>query len=237
MNDDDYNDLLERKAPLFNIPVIVIAITLCCFFVYFIPEYFLFVENYKEFLYSYAFIPYRFIHDVWGSWYSLLSYSVMHGSLTHLVVNMLWLIVFGSPLANRLGTLRFLLFWCISSAFSVGFYVIFYIHSMIPLVGASGVVSAMTGAAGRYGFRRVEKPGYENRPEFAGPILTIKNALSSRTVLTFIGVWLLINVVIGLGGLSFQKDANNIAWEAHIGGLIFGFFFIGVFDQRKDEKY
>ena len=65
-------------------------------------------------LYALAFIPARISGDVvfpaiWGSQvWSFLTYGLLHGDMMHLFFNSLWLLVFGSVVARRLGAIRFL---------------------------------------------------------------------------------------------------------------------------------
>ncbi len=97
------------------------------------------------------------------------------------------------------------------------------------LVGASGAISGMMGAAARYGFRRV---GHGRKSEFAGPVLPIGLTLTLKPVLTFVGVWFLINIVTGLYSTG-GADISGIAWEAHIGGFVAGFFGIALLDKPR----
>jgi membrane associated rhomboid family serine protease len=101
-----------------------------------------------------------------------------------------------------------------------------YPHSTTPLVGASGAISGMMGAAARFGFR-IDRS--LRRPAFTGPIMRIAQVFRSRQAVSFLLVWLAINVAVGFG-FGSPGDAQ-IAWEAHIGGLVVGFFAIRFFDR------
>jgi membrane associated rhomboid family serine protease len=46
-------------------------------------------------------------------------------------------------------------------------------------------------------------------------------------VLTFVGFWLIINVITGVYGVA-PGELSGIAWEAHIGGFVAGFFGIAL---------
>jgi membrane associated rhomboid family serine protease len=217
---------------MFNIPGIILLAIGLCIAVFVLQTYVLSGEQSVEFLWNFAFIPARM--SQYGGWYSpaawltTVSYSFMHGSIAHIALNMIWLAAFGSPLAARIGPLRMALFWIATSIAAVMTHFAVYPDSMAPLVGASGAVSGMMGAAARFGFRRSTT---RNSAAFVGDILPIGVALRMRIVLTFLGVWFVTNIVTGLLSVGVENSAS-IAWEAHIGGFVIGFFGISLFDRR-----
>ncbi len=217
---------------MFNIPGIILAAIGICIAVFVYQAYILDGTQAVEFLWNYAFIPSRFsqFEDAASTqaWFTTISYSFMHGSVTHIALNMIWLAAFGSPLAARIGPLRLTLFWFATSVAAALTHFAIYPDSMAPLVGASGAVSGMMGAAARFGFRRSTS---RHSAAFLGDILPIIVALRMRTVLTFLGVWFATNIVTGLLSLGAEGSAS-IAWEAHIGGFIVGFFGVSLFDRR-----
>ncbi|ENN91597.1 rhomboid family intramembrane serine protease [Bartonella schoenbuchensis] len=226
----------QLKEPLFNVPFIIIVLIAFCFFGYIIPQYFLSDQLYMRSLILFSFIPVFFQAEPLMFCYTIVSYSFMHGSFGHIAMNMVWLLVFGSPLAKHFGNLRFLLFWMLTAGISALTYFIFHQDSMIPLVGASGAISGMMGAIARYGFFIVFNSNIHNE-RFLGPVLPIKKALRSKTVLVYIGMWLIINCLTGIFPYLFGDSDILIAWEAHVGGLISGFMLISFFDSpRKKSK-
>ncbi|MBI0003334.1 rhomboid family intramembrane serine protease [Bartonella sp. M0177] len=238
MNDNFSHDYENRKkhAPIFNIPPVIIAIVAICVLSFVIPEYFL-SPRYYELVYIYcSFIPEFFTHDFFKLWYTPVSYSFLHASIMHVGVNMMWLVIFGSPLANRIGNIKFVVFWFICSAVAAFAHLFIYPDSYVPMVGASGAISGMMGAAARYGFRQVRTFGQDRRSEFAGPILSIGQSLTSRNVVGFIGTWIIIDIITGLATPSMGGEGSSIAWVAHIGGLVAGFFLIGLFDKRRNQE-
>jgi membrane associated rhomboid family serine protease len=58
------------------------------------------------------------------------------------------------------------------------------------------------------------------RSAFDGPLLPAAVVLRLRPVVIFLAVWMAINLVTGLVGLG--PGADNIAWEAHVGGFVGG---------------
>ncbi|WP_274628949.1 rhomboid family intramembrane serine protease [Arvimicrobium flavum] len=217
--------------PIFNVPSIVALLAAACVVVHVARVYLLTADQDFDLLVRTAFIPIRysggFELDIWA-FTSPITYAFLHGGLAHLLLNMIWLLAFGSPLANRLGVARFVAFWIVTSLGAVALHFAVYPFGQAPLIGASGAISGMMGAAARYGFRIDRSSG---RGVFGGPILPVSAALTSRPVATFLIVWFAINLVTGLVGLGSGEDAS-IAWEAHIGGFLVGFFGIGAFDRK-----
>jgi membrane associated rhomboid family serine protease len=64
-------------------------------------------------------------------------------------------------------------------------------------------------------------------PAFGGPLLSVAQTLQNKAVLTFVGFWLIINVITGLYSVA-PGELSGIAWEAHIGGFVAGFFGIAL---------
>ncbi len=219
-----------RREPVFNLPRIVIFFIAVCVAVYVIEFHVLSMQQDYELLVRGAFIPVRYSGEFPLDIYAFTSpvtYSLMHGSFAHLAVNMIWLGAFGSPLANRLGAARFVLFWVAASVAAVALHYVLHMNDPVPLVGASGAISGMMGAAARFGFRIDRSSG---QSAFGGPVLPIPLVLRSRGVVTFLAVWMAINLVTGLVGLT-PGETSQIAWEAHIGGFLVGFFCIALFDR------
>lgn len=222
-----------RREPVFNLPPVVVLLIGLCVLVYIVQDYALTEQQYLALLVRGAFIPIRysgqFELDVFA-FTTPFTYAFMHGSLAHLAVNMIWLAAFGSPLANRLGNRRFLLFWAATSLAAVGLHYVLHPLDQAPLVGASGALSGMMGAAARFGFRTNRASG---KPSFIGPLLPFAEVFRSRAAMTFLAVWMVINLVTGLVGVA---GVNQIAWEAHIGGFLAGFLGIGYFVERPGPR-
>lgn len=220
----------QRREPVFNIPAVVAALIAACVSVHLVRIYLLSFDQDLELLFRTAFIPIRysgqFPLDIYG-FTSLFTYALLHGGLAHLAINMIWLAAFGSPLANRLGAARFLAFWAVTSVAAVALHFVLHRFDHSPLVGASGAISGMMGAAARFGFRIDRSSG---RAGFAGPVLPVRQVLRSRNTVVFLSVWMIINLVTGLVGFG-AGGGSQIAWEAHIGGFLAGFFLIGRFTR------
>lgn len=67
----------------------------------------------------------------------------LHGSLDHLLGNLIYLWIFGRDIENVLGSLRFVLFWLLCGICGALGYVLGESHTTLPLIGATGCVSGM----------------------------------------------------------------------------------------------
>ncbi len=221
------------REPVFNIPGVVLALIGLNVAVYIYQNYVATPDQNYAFVLNFALIPKRLSIDGGftdpAALFTLLSYSFMHGGIMHIAVNMIWFAAFGSPLAGRIGALRMSLFWIVTAVVAWLTHYAIYPQSLSPLVGASGAISGMMGAAARYGFRRV---GHGRRSEFAGPVLPIGLTLTLKPVLVFVGVWFVVNIATGLYSTG-GTDLSGIAWEAHIGGFLAGFLVIPLLDRPR----
>lgn len=223
------NDWTPPREPIFNIPAVLIVFVALMLAIHLVRTYFLTAEQDQTVIYYTAFISARYLHplseqDYLGYFGGPVTYSLLHGGWLHLIFNCLWLVVFATPLAVRIGTFRFVVLWIVSAAASAFFQGVLTGFEMSVLIGASGVVSATVGAVCRFalplsGTRQMRSAAHAPR---LGPL----EALTHRSVISFIAVWALSNILL-VGVLS---GASNIAWQAHLGGFLFGYLTFGLFD-------
>ena len=218
------------REPILNLPGIVVLLVGVCVLVHLWRAYVLGEQADFAVIVRFAFWPVRYSGGYALDVYAFLApvtYAFLHGGLAHLVVNMIWLAAFGSPLANRIGTVRFMAFWVVTALAAVALHFVLHAHDQVPLVGASGAISGMMGAAARFGFR-IQRFG--GRAGFGGPVLGVGAVFRSRAAVTFLAVWMAVNLVMGLG-FGTPEMGSSIAWEAHIGGFLAGFLLIRAFDR------
>ncbi|MDQ0320066.1 membrane associated rhomboid family serine protease [Pararhizobium capsulatum DSM 1112] len=224
----------RRHEPAFNLPgglvvILAVLVVIHAARTYLLPTL---IDN--ELVFNFAFLPARYDHPLAEqslAWlWSPVTYSFLHGSWEHLIFNGFWMVAFGAPVVRRIGMARLAVFWCLSAAAAVALHLALHWGEMTVVVGASGVVSGLMGAAARFAF----SPSGRISRQFAhlNRRLTVVEALSNRSVLVFAGIWFLTNFMIGLGVFAFG-GAGAIAWEAHIGGFLFGFLLFDLFDPRK----
>lgn len=163
-----------------------------------------------------------------AKWWTPVSYSLLHADWLHLGVNVIWLAAFGSPLARRLGSARTLILGAIASVGGAALHAAFFLGDLVPVVGASAVVSGYMGAAARFAFQPAAGGGLSVH----GRALSLSRALSDRRFLSFVGVWLALNFLFGSGALPIAGEGVQIAWQAHVGGFAAGLLAFSLFDRR-----
>ena len=220
--------LVERRAPVFNAPAVVVwtitALGLCYVFFALSPP--ALQERLGDQL---GFEPARFFAGPAGNggvvaWLGrLFTHVFVHASFAHIAFNSLWLLAFGAPVARRVGAAwRFLALFLLSGAAGALFFSLFHMNEYTVLVGASGGVTGLLGALIRFGFRR------PNLFSTAPPRLL---KLTDPTVLAWSAVIIILNVSTEFVGAGFGAGDARIAWEAHIGGFLFGLLAMPLFDR------
>jgi len=153
-----------------------------------------------------------------GSVYlTLLTSMFMHGGLAHLFGNMLYLWIFGDNLEDRLGHVRYLLFYLLCGVLASLAHVLTNTDSYIPSLGASGAISGVLGGyILLYPHNRVRA-------------IVLRGFLTEIPAWAAIGVWFLFQLISGLGMLGGGSQVGGVAYAAHIGGFIAGLVLIKLF--------
>ncbi|WP_062116740.1 rhomboid family intramembrane serine protease [Aureimonas sp. AU40] len=173
------------------------------------------------------------LRETWAGWVSPVGHAFLHGDWTHFATNAVWLLAFGTPVARRLGGLRFLGFSAVGALAGAGFFYLLNPTLVQPMIGASGVVSALMGGAARFALGAM---GRLTSGEVAhAPLMSIGASLSDRTILFFILIFFGTNLLLGSGGAAIFGEGGAIAWEAHVGGFLFGFLCFAFFDPRRQR--
>ena len=107
---------MSGKQPMFNIPISVVATALVLVALH-IVRVALPPEAGITMLLALAFIPARYAGPTpdlpggeWGDVTSFITYMFVHGDVTHLAINTIWMLAFGSAVAKRIGDFRFVTF-------------------------------------------------------------------------------------------------------------------------------
>lgn len=157
---------------------------------------------------------------------TLISSLFLHGGLLHLLGNMLFLFVFGDNIEDRLGRLRYLLFYLGCGICATGAHVtVVYLtqgNVYIPLIGASGAISGVLGAYVCLYPRKKVKLWFW--------FLIFISFVREVPAFVVIGIWFLLQVINGFVGFGTN---GGVAYGAHIGGFLAGLLFIVPFRKRR----
>ncbi len=237
-----------QREPLFNVPTVIIVLLAVLTVIHGVRSELIDQEQDIWLLIYFAFIPARYdssvvlggllpggvAADIW----TFVTYSLLHGSWMHLTVNSVWLLAFGSALARRFGTMRFLAFFAVTAAAGAAMHLLTNAGSQAPMIGASASISGAMAAAMRFAFQRGGPLGALRSTDdaaFRVPALPLTRVLSDARVLAFLAVWFGINILFGLGSHSITGGDESIAWQAHIGGFLAGLLLFSWFDPTPRQ--
>jgi membrane associated rhomboid family serine protease len=219
----------EANEPILRAPGIVVGL-IVVFFIVHVASQFLSETQYEYLIGNFALIP-ALVAAGGGDTLAgtlhvgsqFITYAFLHGDFTHLLFNSVWFLIFATAVARRIGPARFLLFSFLTAIGAGLTHVSLHWGEPMPVVGASGAISGLMGAAFRFIF--------VNPNELVWPPARLP--LFSRPVLSISLLWVVLNVVVGVTGYSPQGFGQAIAWEAHLGGYFTGLLIFPLFDRRR----
>ena len=236
------------SEPVFNVPRVITATLALLIAVHAVRELLLSDQQNVEFLLLFAFIPVRYDPslltmgampgglgaEVW----TFITYALIHGDLVHLSVNGVWLLAFGSPIARRFGTLRFLGFFFVTAVAGAIAHLVTHVGDLQPMIGASAAISGCMAAAMRFVFQR-GGPLHLLRENAADayrvPALPLTSTLRDRRILVFLIAWFAINALFAFTAVPIIGTGQVVAWEAHIGGFFAGLLAFAAFDPVRRQ--
>jgi len=178
----------------------------------------------NRFVYIYGLVPARYsipqitsYFTTGQQFFSLLSFMFLHGGFWHLLGNMWSLYIFGDNVEDRLGPLRYIVFYLLCGITSGLSHLIFNLNSNIPTIGASGAIAGVMGAY------LILHPNAKILTLI--PIIFIPWFIEIPAFF-FLGFWFLLQFINAAGS---HGGIGGIAWWAHIGGFIFGIIFLKIF--------
>jgi membrane associated rhomboid family serine protease len=233
-----------ERQPILRVPAVVVGLILVLVAVY-VAEAMASPLVFDNIVKSYAFYPARYSHaflaahhvapeTFWARALPFVSYIFLHENVTHLAVNCVWLLPFGSIVARRLGSLTFILFFLVCGAAGAAAHLVTNWGVNEATLGASGAIAGVMAMS----FRIVALVEAQDLPSYAAAVsgdlrrhTPLAPILSSR-ILVWSVIWLAINLVVGVTGLGAGPGSGPqlIAWQAHMGGYIAGLLLAGPFD-------
>ena len=223
---DDDSD--RRFAPLVNYALIAINVLV-----------FVFLQGMggnEKFTYAFSTVPAEILtgKDITAGvleptpipvYFTLVTSMFMHGGWAHLLGNMLFLWVFGDNIENRIGHIRYLIFYLVCGIIaSLSHVFVSGSDSLIPSLGASGAISGVLGGyLLLFPSRRVR--------------VIMGRGITTVPAFVALGIWIVFQVISQMGVLGGDQGGGGVAYAAHIGGFIAGLALIKLFDigVRKDS--
>lgn len=228
---------LNDENPIQITPVVTYVLIVANILI-FLYELSLGTPGLQAFLQDFAFIPGQLSESLQGATtgdlvpepLTLVTSQFLHGSVLHVVFNMLYLWIFGNNIEEEMGSSRYLIFYLLCGILASLAQYVFDADSMIPTLGASGAIAGIMGA---YIFRFPQ----------ARIVTLIPLGFFWFTVrvpaIFFLGFWFLQQAFNSVSSLEAQVNAggmeSGIAYWAHAGGFVFGALLgplFGLFSRR-----
>jgi membrane associated rhomboid family serine protease len=194
----------------------------------------------EQFFRTWAVVPARLTASFRGEispfvWITLITSQFMHGGLLHIGGNMLYLWIFGNNIEDKLGRVKYVVFYLTCGVLASLAQWLFSQGSEIPSLGASGAIAGVMGAY----IIRFPK----------ARILTILPIFFYITVVripafVFLGIWFVQQAFYGVASLNVPStvgmESGGIAYWAHAGGFAFGALLgplFGLFGDQNRNRY
>ena len=146
--------------------------------------------------------------------HSLFTYAFLHADFTHLAMNAGFLLAFGTFVERAFGTARCLLVFVVCAVVAALAELSLHDGDVLALVGASGAVYGMTGAAVYLMF-------------------LMRRGAQRHGLLAFVLVIMGLNLLLGLTGLGDFLAGAQIGWKAHLAGFVVGWILAALLRRRR----
>jgi membrane associated rhomboid family serine protease len=204
----------ERTFPIVN--YLLIAVNILVFLVELAAG--------DAFVNRWAFVPSRFLANPAADFPTLFTSMFMHGGWLHIGGNMLYLWIFGDNVEDRLGHLKYLIFYLLCGLAATFTQLFFTLNSDIPNLGASGAIAGVLGAYILW-FPRSRVRVLQGSWIIPLPALIV------------IGFWFVIQLFSGIGSIASAGTTGGVAFMAHVGGFIGGLILAFILGGRRTPSY
>ncbi len=183
--------------------------------------------------YHYGLVPARYLHPAWAERVGLnpndylpfVTNLFLHGGWLHILFNTWLLWIFGDNVEDRMGHLRFLLFFLLCGVLANMVHVAINRDAITAAVGASGAIAGVL-AAYFYLFPYARVIVWI----FPFPLFVPVPAIA------FLGLWVIIQAYKATTAMAAQQPFADVAWWGHLGGFAAGFLLFRFFVLQKDES-
>jgi len=222
---------LLDSVPTRSVPVVT-RILIIINFVVFSFELLMPQETLEQTLQLFGIVPARFTHPEWAAfvglpindYWPLLTHQFLHGGWLHIIGNMWALWIFGDNVEDRMGPLRFTVFYLICGFAAAVTHILTQPDSTVPTVGASGAIAGVLGAY------LLLFPTARLVVMFPVLFLPFFFELPAALYLVF---WFFLQLFNGAFALAGPHSVGGIAWWAHVGGFTAGLVLCPLFTWRR----
>lgn len=190
----------------------------------FVYELSLTPQQLEAFFYTWAVVPKQLSASFSGGagssfpeWTTLITSQFLHGGFLHILGNMLFLWIFGNNVEDRLGHLKYLVFYLACGILAALTQWFFSANSGVPSLGASGAIAGVMGA-------------YIVRFPRVSVLTLVPLGFFFWTfripAIFYLGIWFVQQALYGIASLqaptNIGMEGGGVAYWAHAGGFVFG---------------
>jgi len=221
---------LKDDIPSFKRPIVTVAlISVNCLVFFYLLSW---GKEFQNALVKWGAIPFEITHGqeltpqlAFPISLSLFSSMFMHGGFLHLAGNMLYLWIFGDNVEDRLGHLKFFIFYILCGVFASLTHVLTSPNSEIPMVGASGAIAGVLGAY---------MINFPNARILTLIFFGFFIRIARIPALLVLGFWFILQLLYALP--SIGSNTGGVAWFAHVGGFLFGIVLFKLLISRHRNR-
>ena len=230
-----------ERQPIFNLPPVVAAFAGLFVAIQVIDSFVLNVSTRNELLVWLAFIPYRIVDiaaapgGAWPLLWTPFTHAFLHAGWDHVLLNTVWFLIFATPLCRRYGAAKLVVLFLLSALAGALAFAATTLPGFAVLLGASGGVAGLTGAAVRFIFQPIQvetNPDTGERTVLGRHLASIGEVFRHPTARVFTILWIVLNGIVPLVPLFMPGMQVEVAWQAHLGGFLFGFLTVPLFERR-----
>ena len=230
-----------ERQPILNLPPVVAAIAGLFVAIQAIDSFVLNDSSRNELLTWFAFIPYRIVDigaapgGFWPLLWTPFTHAFLHSGWEHVLLNTVWFVIFATPVIGRYGSIKLIVLFLLSALVGAIAFAATTLPGFSILIGASGGVAGLTGAAIRFMFQPIQTridPDTGERIALGRHLATIGQVFRHPTARIFTIMWILLNGIVPLVPLFIPGMEVQVAWQAHLGGFLFGFLAVPLFEKR-----